>query len=86
MRNALIALSMAVGATLSTPAVSQVSFGVSLPGVSIGVNVPVYPELVPVPGYPVYYAREWTRIISSRRDVLALPERQLVCELLVQRP
>jgi hypothetical protein len=56
MRNALIVLSMAVGATLSTPAAAQVSFGVSLPGVSIGVNVPVYPELVPVPGYPVYYA------------------------------
>lgn len=39
-----------------TPALGQVSVGISLPGVSIGINVPVYPELVRVPRYPVYYA------------------------------
>lgn len=41
---------------LATPAVAQVSVGISLPHVSIGINLPLYPELVPVEGYPVYYA------------------------------
>jgi hypothetical protein len=40
----------------ASPAVAQVSLGMSLPGVSIGVNMPVYPQLVRVPNYPVYYA------------------------------
>ncbi len=39
-----------------SPAVAQVSIGVSLPGVSIGINMPMYPQFVRVPNYPVYYA------------------------------
>ncbi|MGM9488246.1 hypothetical protein [Ideonella sp. YS5] len=39
-----------------TPAMAQVSVGISLPAVSIGISVPAYPQLVRVPGYPVYYA------------------------------
>ncbi|MBY0271180.1 MAG: hypothetical protein K2X06_15020 [Burkholderiales bacterium] len=54
MRYVLIALSILLGA--ATPAMAQVSIGISIPGVSIGIHQPVYPELVPVPGYPVYYA------------------------------
>jgi hypothetical protein len=54
MRYALIALSILLGT--ATPAMAQVSVGISIPGVSIGINQPAYPELVPVPGYPVYYA------------------------------
>ena len=57
MLHALIALSLLLGsATLATPAMAQVSIGISIPGVNIGINQPAYPELVPVPGYPVYYA------------------------------
>jgi hypothetical protein len=40
----------------ASPAVAQVSVGVSMPGVSIGINMPMYPQLVRVPNYPVYYA------------------------------
>lgn len=54
MRYALIALSLLLGT--ATPAISQVSVSVSVPGVSIGIHLPLYPELVLVPGYPVYYA------------------------------
>lgn len=54
MRYALIAMSMLLGS--ATPAIGQVSIGISVPGVSIGIYQPVYPELVLVPGYPVYYA------------------------------
>lgn len=54
MRYAIIVLSILLGA--ATPAMSQVSVGISVPGVSIGINQPAYPELVLVPGYPVYYA------------------------------
>jgi hypothetical protein len=54
LRNALMALALAVGSI--TSATAQVSVGVWLPGVSIGINLPVYPQLVAVPGYPVYYA------------------------------
>lgn len=54
MRYALMALSMLLGS--GTPAIAQVSIGISVPGVSIGIYQPVYPELVLVPGYPVYYA------------------------------
>jgi hypothetical protein len=51
------ALVVSLGMLLSMgPALAQVSFGLSSPGLSIGVNVPVYPQLVRVPGYPVYYA------------------------------
>ncbi len=50
-------LTLAVSASLLTaqPAIAQISFGVSLPGLQIGINVPVYPRLIRVPGYPVYY-------------------------------
>ncbi len=41
---------------VSSVATTQVSVGVSIPGLSIGINLPAYPELVRVPGYPVYYA------------------------------
>ena len=54
MRYALMAMSILLGS--ATPAVGQVSIGISVPGVSIGINQPVYPELILVPGYPVYYA------------------------------
>jgi hypothetical protein len=51
------ALVVSLGMLLSmAPALAQVSFGLSAPGLSIGINVPVYPQLVRVPGYPVYYA------------------------------
>jgi hypothetical protein len=49
-----VALSLLLWA--ASPAVAQVSIGISMPGVSIGINMPVYPQLVRVPNYPVYYA------------------------------
>lgn len=48
-------LTLAVGA-VATRAETQVSIGISVPGVSIGINTPQYPQLVRVPNYPVYYA------------------------------
>lgn len=55
MRNLLLVCGLLLY-PVSAPAATQVSVGVSLPGLSIGINVPAYPELVRVPGYPVYYA------------------------------
>ena len=55
MRNLLLVFGLLLY-PVSAPAATQVSVGVSLPGLSIGINVPAYPELVRVPGYPVYYA------------------------------
>jgi hypothetical protein len=54
MRTLLIVLCLLFGSL--TPALAQVSVGISLPSVSIGINVPTYPTLVRVPGYPCYYA------------------------------
>jgi hypothetical protein len=54
LRCTAVALSMLLWA--GSPAVAQVSIGVSLPGVSIGINMPMYPQFVRVPNYPVYYA------------------------------
>jgi hypothetical protein len=48
-------LTLAVGA-VATQAETQVSIGISVPGVSIGINTPQYPQFVRVPNYPVYYA------------------------------
>jgi hypothetical protein len=48
-------LSLAAGAVASH-AETQVSIGISVPGVSIGINTPQYPQLMRVPNYPVYYA------------------------------
>ncbi len=56
MRHRMIALALFASVGVAVPAVAQVSFGISTPGVSIGFNVPTYPQLVRVPGYPVYYA------------------------------
>ena len=52
MRHAVIALCLLLGSV--TPAMSQVSVGIAVPGVSIGITS--YPDFVRVPGYPVYYA------------------------------
>lgn len=52
MRHAVIALCMLLGSV--TPAMSQVSVGIAVPGLSIGITS--YPDLVRVRGYPVYYA------------------------------
>jgi len=54
MRYALMMLCLLLGPGAS--ASTQVSVGISIPGVSIGINLPAYPEFVVVPGYPVYYA------------------------------
>lgn len=54
MRGTAVALAVFLWA--GSPAVAQVSVGVSMPGVSIGINMPMYPQLVRVPNYPVYYA------------------------------
>ncbi|HWP12257.1 MAG TPA: hypothetical protein VNN06_10575 [Ramlibacter sp.] len=54
LRRTALVLSMLLWA--GTPALAQVSVGVSLPGVSIGINMPMYPQFVRVPNYPVYYA------------------------------
>lgn len=54
MRYALMMLCLLLGTGAS--ASTQVSVGISIPGVSIGINLPAYPEFVVVPGYPVYYA------------------------------
>ncbi len=57
MRRALIGLSLLLGTlTAASPALSEVSVTVAIPGVSIGIDQPAYPELMPIPGYPVYYA------------------------------
>ena len=53
MRHVLIAMAMLVGPV--SVGHSQVSVGISTPGLNIGINMPVYPQLVRVPGYPVYY-------------------------------
>jgi hypothetical protein len=50
-----VMLSLALGAVVSQ-AETQVSIGISVPGVSIGINTPRYPQFVRVPSYPVYYA------------------------------
>ena len=54
LRHTAVVLSLLLWA--GSPAVAQVSIGVSMPGVSIGINMPVYPQFVRVPNYPVYYA------------------------------
>ncbi len=51
-----IVLSMALGA--ASQAQTQISIGVSVPGVSIGINRPAYPQFEQVSGYPVYYVPE----------------------------
>ncbi len=53
-RSAAVVLSMSISSL--SPAATQVSIGVSMPGVSIGINMPAYPQFVRVPNYPVYYA------------------------------
>jgi hypothetical protein len=60
MRNAFVALLIAVLPLTTAHAKIDVSVGVELPGVRIGVNVPAYPNLVQVPGYPVYYDSQST--------------------------
>lgn len=40
----------------ATRAETQISIGVSIPGVNIGINMPAYPQFERVPNYPVYYA------------------------------
>jgi hypothetical protein len=50
-----VVLSLCAGAA-ATQAETQVSIGISVPGVSIGINTPQYPQFVRVPSYPVYYA------------------------------
>lgn len=57
MRRALIGIALLFGfMTAASPALSEVSVTVAIPGVSIGIHQPVYPELMPIPDYPVYYA------------------------------
>jgi hypothetical protein len=53
MRHLFVALMLLLGRV--SPALAQVSFQFSSPGVSIGINVPAYPSLKQVPGYPVHY-------------------------------
>lgn len=48
-------LSLAAG-VIAVRAETQLSIGISVPGVSIGINTPQYPNFVRVPSYPVYYA------------------------------
>jgi hypothetical protein len=48
-------LSLGAAATISQ-AQTQVSIGISVPGISIGINTPQYPQFVRVPSHPVYYA------------------------------
>ena len=52
-----LTLSLTIGAAASL-AQTQISIGISVPGVSIGINTPAYPQFVLVPNYPVYYAPE----------------------------
>ena len=87
MRHRMLALALLLGVGAALPALAQVSIQIGLPGVSIGINQPVYPQLVQVPGYPVYYDPGVAlELLLLRRHVLGLPGRQLVRELLVQRP
>lgn len=53
MRYLLVVLSL----LLCQPALArtEVSVGISIPGIDIGINMPAYPRLVPVPDFPVYY-------------------------------
>lgn len=53
MRYLLVVLALLLSQSAS--ARTEVSVGISVPGVSIGINVPAYPRLVQVPEYPVYY-------------------------------
>ena len=53
MRFLIIVASLLVSPIVA--AQTQVSVGISLPGISIGINQPAYPQLAVVPGYPVYY-------------------------------
>jgi len=50
-----LTLAVASGA-IAGQAETQVSIGISVPGVSTGINTPQYPQFVRVPSYPVYYA------------------------------
>ena len=91
MRHVLVAVGLLLGTlgSLASAAV-QVSVGFSVPGLTIGINLPAYPYLVLVPGYPVYYAPRLAsprfELLLLRWPVLGLRRRQLVRELLVQRP
>lgn len=42
--------------SVASPAATQVSIGIAVPGASIGIQMPGYPAFVQVPSYPVYYA------------------------------
>ncbi len=50
------ALMLSLAAAGASQAQTQISIGISVPGVSIGINTPQYPQFVRVPSYPVYYA------------------------------
>ena len=54
LRYAAAALSIVLSA--ASPAETQISIGISVPGASIGIQMPGYPAFVQVPSYPVYYA------------------------------
>ena len=40
----------------ASPAETQISIGIAVPGASIGIQMPGYPAFVQVPSHPVYYA------------------------------
>ncbi len=44
-----------LGAASQAQAQTQITIGVSVPGMSIGINMPAYPQFEQVPDYPVYY-------------------------------
>ena len=59
MRHLLLVVPLLLGpiaSAIPVQAQTQLSIGISSPGVQIGINMPSYPQLVRVPGYPVYYA------------------------------
>ena len=71
----------------AAPATAQVSVGIGFPGVSIGINLPMYPQLVRGAGLSgLLRAEPQLEFLLLRRHVLGLPGRQLVRQLLVQRP
>lgn len=54
LRYAAAVLSILMSA--ASPAETQISIGIAVPGASIGIQMPGYPAFVQVPSHPVYYA------------------------------
>ncbi|NTV94855.1 MAG: hypothetical protein HGA75_05495 [Thiobacillus sp.] len=53
MRYLLVVLSLLL--CQAAAARTEISVGISVPGLDIGIDMPAYPRLVRVPGHPVYY-------------------------------